>query len=551
MAWAALRFDSAQAFRRFLKNREKKMHFRQRPRMRLPAEMCIDMEELMKSQTIFISAVVGLTLLACSYAVAGDIQGPIVHRAVSHAVSMPMRAYSQPVRAEVASRIAPTVTGQLNFAGQSAARGILYSDANGAVGQTQYVQLVNDQYTIYDKTSGAVIAGPIAENALWSTFGSSCQTAVGGDGTVTYDQLANVWVLQHHAVPTGGPYLNCVAVSTTPDATGTYNLYAFALSNQFPDKPRLAVWPDAYYISQDLLDPTSKTFIRSQVCALERSQMLIGAVQTQVEQVCFQGSISLPTFVVTTLDGQTLPPAGEVEFVWQLDQRPQQGKNNLNSFQFHVDWTTTSNSTLTGPVANVLPAYTDACNNFKPCIPQPNTTNLLQGWGDRLNGRVVYRNFGTYESVVMTHAVTRGTGTAAHAAIRWYEYRTPLTPVIFQSGTIAPDATTYRWNGGIAEDQFGDIAVGYNVSSSTVNPGISYSGHASTDHAGFMETEIGLVIGGGAQNGTNHNWSSFSSMTVDPVDDCTFWYTNQYYATSSQSGWKTQIGSFRFPLCTN
>ncbi|HTS35842.1 MAG TPA: hypothetical protein VMH04_09235 [Candidatus Solibacter sp.] len=523
------------------------MHFRQRPSLRLPAEACIDMEELMKSQKIFTSAVAGLMLLVCSFATAEEQFKPVMRGEVDHSVSRPLREYSPLVRPELGSRIAPTVSGELSFAGQSAAKGILYSDASGAVGLTQYVQLVNDQYTVYDKTTGAVIAGPVAENALWSTFGSSCQTAVGGDGTVTYDQLANVWVLQHHAVPTGGPYLNCVAVSTSSDATGSYYLYGFALTMQYPDKPRLGVWPDAYYISQDLLDPTSKTFIRSQACALNRTAMLAG---TFALTVCFQGSISLPTFVVTTLDGQTLPPTGEPAFFWQLDQRPSVGRNNLNSFQFHVDFTNINNDTFTGPVANALPAYTDACNNFKPCIPQPNTTNLLQGWGDRLNGRVVYRNFGTYESVVMTHAVTRGTGTAAHAAIRWYEYRTPLTPVIFQSGTIAPD-NTYRWNGGIAEDQFGDIAVGYNVSSSTVNPGISYSGHASTDRTGFMETEISAVVGGGAQTGTNHNWSSFSSMTVDPVDDCTFYYTTQYYATSSQSGWKTQINSFRFPSCTN
>lgn len=504
----------------------------------------------MKSQkTCSVAAVVCLTLLSCSLAFAGEIEGPIVQGEVSHTLSRPMRELSPLVRVEIGSRIAPpTVTGELNFAGQSAAKNMLYSDADGAVGLTQYVQLVNNQYTIYDKTSGAVIAGPIAENALWAASGDVCQTSNNGDGTVTYDQLANRWVLSHHAVPVGGPYYNCFAVSTTSDATGTYVLYDFQLTMEFPDKPRVGVWPDAYYVSQDVLDPTTKDFVRSQACALNRTAMLAG---TFALTVCFQGSISLPTFVVTTLDGQTPPPAGEVAFFWQLDQRPNAGKNNLNSFQFHVDFTNINNDTFTGPVANPLPAYTDACNNFKPCVPQPGTTNVLQGWGDRLTGRVVYRNFGTYESVVMTHAVTQGTGTAAHAAIRWYEWRTPLTPVIFQSGTYSPDKTTYRWIPAIAQDQFGDIAVGYNVSSATVYPGVRYGGHAATDKIGVMEPEVTVVTGAGSQNGTNKNWSSFSSMTVDPVDDCTFYYTNQYYATSSQSGWKTQIASFRFPSCTN
>ena len=179
----------------------------------------------MKSQkTVFASAAVALTLLAASLAFAAQSEGPVLKSEVGHALSRPMRDLAARVNPQIITRLAPTISGQLSFQGQSGGKGILYSDPNGAVGLTQYVQLVNNQYTIYDKTTGAVIAGPIAENALWATFGSSCQTAMGGDGTVTYDQLANVWVLSHHATPTGGPYLNCVAVSTSPDATGTYNL---------------------------------------------------------------------------------------------------------------------------------------------------------------------------------------------------------------------------------------------------------------------------------------------------------------------------------------
>jgi hypothetical protein len=152
---------------------------------------------------------------------------------------------------------------------------------------------------------------------------------------------------------------------------------------------------------------------------------------------------------------------------------------------------------------------------------------------------------------LMTDAVTQGTGTAAHAAIRWYEYRTPLTPVIYQSGTWSPDKTNYRWVPSIAQDQYGDIAVGYNVSSSTTYPSLAYAGRVPTDKAGTFEAEKTIVAGGGSQTGTNQNWPSFTSMSVDPVDDCTFYYTGQYYATSSAELWSTQIYSFRFPSCTN
>jgi len=502
----------------------------------------------MKSQEKhFVPALLCLTLLTCSFALAGEVSGPIITGEVNHSVSRPMRELASPRTDAVARVVPPLITGLLSFAGQPNPGAQLYSDANGAVGATQYVQLVNNEYTVYDKTSGKVIAGPVEENALWSTFGGSCQTINSGEGTVTYDQLANVWILSHHAVPTGGPYLNCIAVSTTPDATGTYYLYGFELTQQFPDKPRIGVWPDAYYLSQDVLDATTHSFLRSQACALERDAMLAGEFAFTV---CFQGSVSLPTFVVTTIDGQTPPPTGEPAFFWQLDQRPNVGKNNLNSFLFHVDWVTPANTTFTGPVPNVLPAYTDACNNFKPCIQQPNTGNLLQGWGDRLVGRVVYRNFGTYESVVMAHSISLHTNTIAHSAIRWYEYRTPQTPTLYQWGNVNPDAN-FRWVPAIAQDKYGDIAVGYNISSPTVYAGIRYSGRAFADHINSMEKEITLVNGAGAQIGNNHNWSSFTSLTLDPVDDCTFWYTAQYYATSSANGWKTQIASFRFPSCTN
>lgn len=506
----------------------------------------------MKSQKLsLIAAVVGMTLLACSFSFAQDekIEGPIQGREVNPIRTNALRDIVPPHVDLGGHILAPAViTGELNIAGQSAPKGTLYSDSTGAVGATQYVQLINTQYTIYDKTTGAVVLGPFAENLLWANSGDACATSNNGDGDVIYDQLAKVWLFLHHATPTGGPYLDCMAISTTSDATGSYNIYDYTLTEMYPDKPKVGLWADAYYISQDVLNPTTKVFQRSQACAVYRAAMLAGAPSNSV---CFQGSISLPTFVVTSLDGQTLPPTGEPAFFWQLDQRPNNGKNNLNSFQLSVNWSDINASTFTGPVANALPAYTDACNNFKPCVPQPGTTTVVQAWGDRLMNPITYRNFGTYESVLMTHSVTLGTGTAAHAAVRWYEYRTPLTPVIYQDGTYSPDKTTYRWVPSIRQDQFAEMAVGYNVSSSTVYPGIRYAVRVPTDKLGLMEAEQTLETGAGSQTGANQNWSSYTDMYVDPVDDCTFYYTAQYYAASSLEGWSTRIGSFRLPSCTN
>lgn len=495
-------------------------------------------------RSLCIAAVASAMLLPCLPAFAGVVDGPTAGAEVGHAISMPLRSYAVRPAPIHGGAITPTAaTAGLNFEGQKAIAGQLYSDAIGAVGATQYVQLVNVSYTIYDKTNGHVLAGPIAENALWSTFGGSCQTSTAGDGTVNYDQVAGRWILSHHGVPVGGPNLNCIAVSTTSDATGTYNLYAFALTNQFPDKPKIGIWPDAYYVTQDLLD-TNKVFVRSQSCGLDRAAMLAG---TFAQSVCFQGSISLPTFMPVNWEGQTPPPAGSLAYFFQLDQRPQV-PNTLNMFLMHVDFVNLANSTFTGPTVITLPTYKDTCPNFKPCVTQLDTTNVLAGWGDRMMYRIVYRNFGDHESIVMTHSIQQGTGASQSSGIRWYEFRTPLTPTIFQKGTLAPD-TNFRWVPSIAMDKKGDVLVGYNVSGPTLHPAIRYSGWKVGDPKGKLEAEASIMEGSGSQQATNKSWSSYTSMTVDPVDDCTFWYTAQYYASDQLSKWNTRIASFKFPSC--
>ena len=59
-----------------------------------------------------------------------------------------------------------------------------------------------------------------------------------------------------------------------------------------------------------------------------------------------------------------------------------------------------------------------------------------------------------------------------------------------------------------------------------------------------------LFAGTGSQlANTFHRWGDYSDMTVDPVDDCTFWYTNEYLKASGTFNWSTRIGSFKFPGC--
>ncbi len=415
-------------------------------------------------------------------------------------------------------------------------------DTNGAVGATQYVQWVNESFAVFNKASGAIATGfPKTGNTLWAGFGGGCQANNDGDPIAQYDKLANRWVLTQFSVSTL-PFLQCVAVSTTSDATGTYNRYAFSYGDvQFPDYPKLGVWPDAYYISFNIF-ANGISFSGPKVCAYDRTSMLAGAAATQQ---CFQLGTAVHSLLPSDLDGPTSPPpAGSPNFFLS------RGSNALNLWKFHVDFANSANTTLTGPTSIPVAGFTVPCGGGGACVPQPGTGQKLDSLGDRLMYRLAYRNFADHESLVVNHSVQVGTQRkTATVGVRWYELRNPNgVPTVFQQGTFAPDST-FRWMGSIAMDKLGDIAVGYSASSSSVFPAIRYTGRVLSDTLGTLQGESSIISGGGSQVGGLNRWGDYSAMTVDPVDDCTFWYTNEYLKASGSFNWSTRIASFKFPGC--
>ncbi len=406
-------------------------------------------------------------------------------------------------------------------------------DTNGAAGLTQYVQWVNSSFAVFNKSTGALISGPTPGNTLWSGFGGGCQTNNDGDPIVLYDKQANRWVFAQFSVSTT-PFLQCVAVSTTSDATGTYNRYSFQYSN-FDDYPKMGVWSDAYYTTFNMFNGTTNAFVGADICAYDRTAMLNGQPATQV---CFQQGSSVGGVLPSDLDGATPPPAGSPNFLVYF------GSNNLNLLKFHVDFATPSNSTLTGPTVIPVAAFTALCNGGT-CVPQSGTTQKLDSLADRLMYRLAYRNLGNHESLVVNHSVVAGSS----GGVRWYELQNPNGSVtVAQQSTFAPDAK-YRWMGSIAMDQAGDMAMGYSTSSSTSNPSIAFTGRAATDPASTMQAETVVVTGGGSQTGNLSRWGDCSAMQIDPSDDCTFWYTTEYIKASGSFNWSTRIANFKFPNC--
>lgn len=409
-------------------------------------------------------------------------------------------------------------------------------DTNGAAGATQYVQWVNSSFAVFDKSSGTLLFGPAAGNSLWAGFGGGCQTNNDGDPIAQYDKAANRWVMSQFSVSTT-PFLECVAISTTSDATGTYFRYAFQMPN-FPDYPKLGVWPDAYYVSFNMFNGNSS--VGGRACALDRSSMLAGLSATAI---CFQLNSSFTGLLPSDLDGATAPPAGSPNYFVDF------GRNMLRLWMFHVDFVTPANSTFTGPTSIPVAAFSPACFGGT-CIPQSGTSQKLDSLADRLMYRLAYRNFGDHEAMVVNHSV-KVSRPISHAGVRWYELRKSSTAAwsVFQQGTFSPD-TMFRWMGSIAMDKVGNIAVGYSVSSTQLHPSIRYAGRVPSDSPGTLESEMSLQMGTGSQTVNLSRWGDYSAMSIDPVDDCTFFYTNEYLVANGTFNWHTRITKVQFPSCS-
>jgi hypothetical protein len=404
------------------------------------------------------------------------------------------------------------------------------------------VQIVNEGLQVFNKTTGASVFGPVGISTLWAGFGGVCETTGDGDPVVLYDQLANRWVVTQFAgspIPTH----ECVAVSTTNDATGSYNRYDFLLGTNFFDYPHLAVWPNAYYMSMNVFNSAGTAFLGPQAFAFDRAKMLAGLPATFVTPG-ITGGPSEDSFLPADLDGSTQPPPGAPGTFVEM---PFTGTYRV--FHFQPDFIIPGNTTFTLFASPPAAGFTELCPTTRACVPQLAPSSNLDGIAHRLMFRAADRFLPGHESLVANFTVSSG----GVAGIRWFELRNvtsgPVT--VFQESTYQPDAT-WRWMGSAAMDQAGNMAVGFRASSASINPQIRYAGRAASDPINTLgQGEASLFNGTGSQSGTGNRWGDYSDLTIDPVDDCTFWYTTEYYSTNSSFNWRTRIGNFKFTQCSS
>jgi hypothetical protein len=228
----------------------------------------------------------------------------------------------------------------------------------------------------------------------------------------------------------------------------------------------------------------------------------------------------------------------------------------INWFQADVDFAHPASSTfaLTAQLATApFDSNFPCAPGSRDCLPQPGVTDPTRyldilSYRQRPTYRLQYRNFKAYESLVTNQSVEAAPGVAG---VRWYEVRSPQTPVIYQQGTYAPGDGVHRWMGSVAQDKNGNLAAGYSVVDGTsVYPGVRYAGRLAGDPPGQLaQGEATLQNGVGSQLTTNSRWGDYTALSVDPRDDCTFYYINEYYPVTNIVNWQTVVGAFKFPSC--
>jgi hypothetical protein len=538
----------------------------------------------------FLPAALGVAILS-AYGTAGAVtpdKQPTVMHAVRHDVSAPMRdiVRNMPPEAPLGTEDEPYlipnillkpsgISGKkpylptlqrapigvpapavdLSFEAISSASsgcGCLPPDTNGDVSDTQYVQWVNTRWAVYDKTDGTQIQGPTNGNSFFVGFGGKCETTNPGDPIALWDPRAQRWVMSQFV--TSAPFAQCVAVSQTSDPLGTYDRYEFDWPN-FGDYPKMSVWTDgagqdAYLLTTHEFN--GNNFAGAAFIAMDRDAMLAG--DANAAMVRFGGNDAYgvePINLVGTLDAPANACGGYVHF-----------DANTSEYLFWdvcLDWTTPANSTISATPTRVQGApfvpYFDE-------VPQQGTANGLDPFGThimyRANARAFPADAPTRISLVVNHVVQ---GDVQQGGINWLHFNlddhgqtfttpTALDKTLLEEGVYAPDAEN-RWMGGIAIDSSGNIGVGYSKSSADMHPQIMITGRTSEDPPGTLEDEQNCVDGlaNGSQTSTSNRWGDYSAMSVDPVDQCTFYFTSEYYPTTAGASWHTRVCSFKFPTC--
>ena len=446
----------------------------------------------------------------------------------------------------VSAENSPQIVPGLNLEGLNE-EWITPPDPVGDIGLNHYMQMINSSggasFQIWDK-QGQSVYGPAFTSTIWSQVG----TGSIGDPIINYDHDAQRWIMME--MQGFGENQLVIAVSADSDPTGAWTAWRIPTQG-FPDYPKLYIWHNAYYI-------TVNEIVNTNQCAgyaLDREALLNG------EELINTYRFNLPNYQAiryqpaTGVDwsGGPTPPEGSPGMIFRVyDDAWDGGQDLLQLWEIFVDWDNPSNNYAFGPTNfPTAPFETRVCfgGGLFDCIEQPGhpAVTRITALENIIMFSAPYRRFGSHESIVFNHItdISGQVGDGGDAGMRWYELRRDsgdLSWYIRQQGTYAPDQEN-RFTGTLAMDAQGNICAGYSTASQLTYPGLRVTGRRISDPLGEMPIQEYTLIPGGKSHSGDNRWGDYSSMSVDPVDGKTFWFTGEYQPANKP--WSTRIGTFQ------
>ncbi|WP_299761134.1 T9SS type A sorting domain-containing protein [uncultured Dokdonia sp.] len=415
-------------------------------------------------------------------------------------------------------------------------------DPSGAVGPNHYVQMTNGLWSVWDKQG--VQASGFPRNL-------SDPLGAGGDGDpiVLYDREADRWLISEFRNPFNPSASRfTVAISNTPDPTGTYTVYSFNPIAAI-DYPHFGIWGNSIVITGNFAQ-NGNTIPDGRMYAIDREAMLNGDTDVAFVEVFmpdFNPGVAFSAPQPAHSEGAGMA-SGPVPIVWMQDNIfPGVTTDNISVWDFDVDWSDPSTATVTGPLAIPIAPFDSFIagtgNNPFANLDQPNTNNRIDALVNVVNYQTHRYDFGTHESIIVNFVVEVTNG-SRKAGLRWIELRrTPGNDwELYQEGTfVDPTGDESVFMGAMGMDQEGNIAMGYIKTGNDTFPSLYYTGRGPNDPLGEMTIAEQLIIEGTNSVTTNDRYGDYGQLTRDPVDDLTFWYTSEY----SGQPRRTQIASFK------
>lgn len=413
-------------------------------------------------------------------------------------------------------------------------------------------------FTVYDK-SGTKLAGPTTFSSL-APAGDGCRTSV-SDPIVLFDRLASRWFLLEMGGTSSAAKM-CIYVSKTENpVSGGWWFYGFSTPTQ-NDYPHCGIWPNAYLCTDNEGQANVTAY------AYDRANMLNGATaraQQRFASVPKLAGYGFQALTPATFMGDSAhaPPAGTQQILARHnDDEAHAGssadttRDFIDLYSINIDWTAPANSAIATLPRIAITEFNSWFTDYSTfaTVPQPGSTSRLDPIREVILNSLVYRNLGSYESLVgqfATNINPARSGSTVNAGIRWFELRRSSggSWTLQQEGTFGPgDTSTNHLEGSIATDNKGNIGLGYNVtktSSPTIYASLGYTGRKVSDPAGVMTLGENTVAAGSAAE-TSGRWGDYYQMAVDPSDDCTFWMVGMYRPSGS---WNTRIQDFKFDDC--